>query len=145
MKRGILPLLWLLSILIMPPRPIYAAEPEQKPAPTEQKPAEPADKPLEPGWLSLDSTVGAADGWLAVNKAAVEGAIGIGVATVLQTPVTLGVHVIRRIRPESAVDIFMGTKTQLTGMIFIWYWINRKRIGAWDSTYQVISAGLASC
>ena len=67
MKRGILPLLWLLSILILPLRPIYAAEPEQKPAPTEQKPAEPADKPLEPGWLSLDSTVGAADGWLAAQ------------------------------------------------------------------------------
>ena len=60
MKRGILPLLWLLSILILPLRPIYAAEPEQKPA-------EPADKPLEPGWLSLDSSVGAADRWLAAQ------------------------------------------------------------------------------
>ncbi len=58
MKRGILPLLWLLSILILPLRPIYAAEPEQKP---EEKPAEPAEKPLGPGWLSLDSTVGVAD------------------------------------------------------------------------------------
>ena len=63
MKRGILPLLWLLSLLILPLGPVHAAEPTA----AEQKPAEPADKPLEPGWLSLDSTVGAADRWLAAQ------------------------------------------------------------------------------
>jgi Putative beta-barrel porin-2, OmpL-like. bbp2 len=88
MKRGILPLLWLLSILILPLRPIYAAEPEPKPAPTEQKPAEPAEKPLEPGWLSLDSSVGVADRWIALNKAAVEGALGIGISGYLDTSYT---------------------------------------------------------
>ena len=85
MKRGILPLLWLLSILILPLRPVYAAEPEQKPAAPEQKPAEPAEKPLEPGWLSLDSSVGAADKWIALNKSAVENAIGIGIGGYLDT------------------------------------------------------------
>jgi hypothetical protein len=78
----------LLSILILPLRSIYAAEPEPKPAPTEQKPAEPAEKPLEPGWLSLDSSVGAADRWIALNKAAVEGALGIGIAGYLDTSYT---------------------------------------------------------
>ena len=88
MKRGILPLLWLLSILLLPLRLIYAAEPEPKPAPTEQKPAEPAEKPLEPGWLSLDSSVGVADRWIALNKAAVEGALGIGISGYLDTSYT---------------------------------------------------------
>ena len=78
MKRGILPLLWLLS-MILSLRPAYAAEPEQKPAAPEQKPAEPAEKPLEPGWLSLDSSVGAADRWIALNKSAVENALGFSI------------------------------------------------------------------
>jgi hypothetical protein len=81
MKRGILPLLWLLSILILPLRPVYAGEPEQKPA-------EPAEKPLEPGWLSLDSSVGVADRWIALNKSAVEGALGIGISGYLDTSYT---------------------------------------------------------
>jgi hypothetical protein len=88
MKIGILASLWLLSILILPLRPVYAAEPEPKPAPTEQKPAEPAEKPLEPGWLSLDSSVGAADRWIALNKAAVENVLGIGISGYLDTSFT---------------------------------------------------------
>ncbi|HXL09456.1 MAG TPA: hypothetical protein VN966_04490, partial [Candidatus Bathyarchaeia archaeon] len=85
MKRGILPLLWLLSILILPLRPIYAAEPEQKPAAPEQKPAEPEEKPLGPGWLSLDSTVGVADKWIALNKSALQDAIGINISGFLDS------------------------------------------------------------
>ena len=88
MKRGILPLLWLLSILLLPLRLIYAAEPEPKPAPTEQKPAEPAENLWKPGWLSLDSSVGVADRWIALNKAAVEGALGIGISGYLDTSYT---------------------------------------------------------
>ena len=85
MKRGILALLWLLSILILPLRPLYAAEPEQKPAAPEEKPAEPAEKPLGPGWMSLDSSVGVVDNWIALNKSAVENAIGIGISGYLDT------------------------------------------------------------
>jgi hypothetical protein len=85
MKRAILALLWLLSILILLLRPIHAAEPEQKPAPPEQKPAEPAEKPLEPGWLSLDSSVGAVDRWIALNKAAVENAVGFSIGGYLDS------------------------------------------------------------
>ena len=61
--------------------PVHAAEP----AATEQKPAEPAEKPLEPGWLSLDSSVGAADRWLALNKSAVENALGFSIGGYLDT------------------------------------------------------------
>ncbi len=61
-------------------RPIYAAEPEQKPAAPEEKPAEPAEKPLGPGWMSLDSSVGVVDNWIALNKSAVENAIGISIS-----------------------------------------------------------------
>ena len=87
MKKLLVILLLFLS-LVFSLRPIRAAEPEQKPPPTEQKPAEPAEKPLEPGWLSLDSSVGAADRWIALNKAAVEGAIGIGISGYLDTSYT---------------------------------------------------------
>ena len=66
--------------------PVHAAEPTA----AEQKPAEPAEKPLEPGWLSLDSSVGAADRWIALNKAAVEGAIGIGISGYLDSSYTWG-------------------------------------------------------
>ena len=85
MKKVLVILLWFFS-LVFTLGPVYAAEP----AATEQKPAEPADKPLEPGWLSLDSSVGAADGWIAVNKAALEGAIGIGISGYLDTSYTWG-------------------------------------------------------
>ena len=60
MKKGLVVLFLVLATYAVPATLIRAAE-EPKPAPTEQKPAEPADKPLEPGWLSLDSSVGAAD------------------------------------------------------------------------------------
>ena len=66
--------------------PVHGAEPTA----AEQKPAEPAEKPLEPGWLSLDSSVGAADRWIALNKAAVEGAIGIGISGYLDSSYTWG-------------------------------------------------------
>jgi hypothetical protein len=78
MKNVLVILLWFFS-LVFSLGPLYAAEPEQKPAAPEQKPAEPADKPLEPGWLSLDSSVGAADRWIALNKAAVENALGFSI------------------------------------------------------------------
>ena len=85
MKRGILPLLWLLIIFILPLGRVYAAEPEQQPTAPEQKPAEPAEKPLEPGWLSLDSTVGVADNWIALNKSALQDKIGIGISGYLDS------------------------------------------------------------
>ena len=81
MKRGIVALLWLLCIMILPHRPGYAAEPEQKPA-------EPAEKPLGPGWLSLDSNVGVVDKGIANGKSAVENAIGIGISGYLDTSYT---------------------------------------------------------
>jgi hypothetical protein len=78
MKKVLVILLWFFS-LVFSLRPVDAAEPEQKPAATEQKPAEPAEKPLAPGWLSLDSSVGAADKWIALNKSAVENALGFSI------------------------------------------------------------------
>ena len=88
MKKGLVVLFLVLATYAVPATLIRAAE-EPKPAPTEQKPAEPADKPLEPGWLSLDSSVGAADRWIALNKAAVEGAIGINISGFLDTAYNL--------------------------------------------------------
>ena len=84
MKKVLVILLWFFS-LVFSLRPIYAAEPEQKPAAPEQKPAEPAEKPLEPGWLSLDSSVGAADKWIALNKSAVENALGFSIGGYLDS------------------------------------------------------------
>ena len=144
MKKGLVVLLLVLASYAVPATLVRAAE-EPKPPATEQKPAEPAEKPLEPGWLSLDSSVGAADRWIALNKAAVEGAIGIGISGYLDTSLYLEFTIIRRIPPESAVDIFTGTKTKSTLTIFISRWTNRKRIGALDSIYPLISAALESC
>ena len=87
MKKGLVVLFLVLATYAVPATLIRAAE-EPKPPATEQKPAEPADKPLEPGWLSLDSSVGAADRWIALNKAAVEGAIGIGISGYLDSTYT---------------------------------------------------------
>jgi Putative beta-barrel porin-2, OmpL-like. bbp2 len=87
MKKRTLAVWWLLSILILTLRPVYAAEPE-KPAP-EQKPPEPAEKPLEPGWLSLDSTVGVIDSKIADGKTALQNALfGIGISGYLDTGYT---------------------------------------------------------
>ena len=88
MKKGTLVVWWLLSILILTFRPVYAAESEQKPAP-EQKPPEPAEKPLGPGWLSLDSTVGVIDSKIADGKTALQNALfGIGISGYLDTGYT---------------------------------------------------------
>jgi hypothetical protein len=84
MKKGLVVLLLVLASYTLRVPWVRSAE-EPKPPVTEQKPAEPADKPLEPGWLSLDSSVGAVDRWIALNKAAVEGAIGINISGFLDT------------------------------------------------------------
>jgi len=84
MKKVLVILLWSFSLVFWL-RPIYAAEPEQKPAAPEQKPAEPEEKPLGPGWLSLDSTVGVADKWIALNKSALQDAIGINISGFLDS------------------------------------------------------------
>ena len=78
MKNGVVGL-WIFSLFFLLST-VYAAEPEQKPAAPEQKPAEPAEKPLEPGWLSLYSSVGVADSWIALNKSAVENALGFSIS-----------------------------------------------------------------
>ena len=129
-------MLWLLSILILPLRPVYAAEPEQKPSPTEQKPAEPAEKPLEPGWLSLDSSVGVADRWIALNKAAVEGAIGIGISGYLDTTYTWSSNLPEN-PPESAVGYFYGDQNKVNFNSFHIGSTSQKRIGVLDSIYPV--------
>ena len=87
MKKGLVVWLLVLASYAVPITLVRAAE-EPKPPATEPKPAEPAEKPLEPGWLSLDSSVGAADRWIALNKAAVEGAIGIGISGYLDSTYT---------------------------------------------------------
>src|SRR5262245_41024885 len=73
MKKGLVVLLLILATCVAPIRVVQAAEEE---------------KPLAAGWLSLDSSVGAADRWIALNKAAVEGAIGIGISGYLDTSYT---------------------------------------------------------
>ena len=87
MKNVWVLLLWFFG-LVLSLAPLYAAEPEQKPAATEQKPAEPAEKPLEPGWLSLDSSVGVADNWIALNKSVVENALGFSISGYLDSTYT---------------------------------------------------------
>ena len=83
MKRRTLTLLWLLTILVLTFRPVYAAEPE-KPAP-EQKSPEPAEKPLEPGWLSLEGSVGLLDKAIADGKGRLQDALGIGISGFLDS------------------------------------------------------------
>src|SRR5215475_8359307 len=78
MRKTLVGLLLALASCAVPITLVRAAE-EPKPPATEQKPAEPAEKPLEPGWLSLDSTVGVADNWIALNKAVVENALGFNI------------------------------------------------------------------
>ena len=78
MKKGTLAVWWLLSILILTFRPVYAAEPEQKPP-------EPAEKPLGPGWLSLDGSVGLLDKAIADGKGRLQDALGIGISGFLDS------------------------------------------------------------
>ena len=77
MKKVLVILLWF-AALVFSFGPIQAAEPEQKPA-------EPAEKPLEPGWLSLESSVGVADNWIALNKSALENALGFSIGGYLDS------------------------------------------------------------
>jgi Putative beta-barrel porin-2, OmpL-like. bbp2 len=70
MKKGLVVLLLVLTTYVAPIGAVQAAEEE---------------KPLPPGWLSLDSSVGVADRWIAVNKSAVESALGINISGFLDT------------------------------------------------------------
>ncbi len=79
MKKVLVILLLVLASYAVPATWVRAAE-EPKPPATEQKPAEPAEKPLGPGWLSLDSSVGVADKWIALNKSSIESALGINIS-----------------------------------------------------------------
>ncbi|HEU4640701.1 MAG TPA: outer membrane beta-barrel protein, partial [Candidatus Binatia bacterium] len=47
--------------------------------------AQTQDKPLGPGWLNLDNSVGLLDKNIADGKAAIEGALGIGISGFLDT------------------------------------------------------------
>jgi hypothetical protein len=80
-KRVVLTLVWLFTMVVLSLRPVYAAEPEQKPP-------EPAEKPLEPGWLSLDGSVGLLDKAIADGKGRVQDALGIGIAGYFDTGYT---------------------------------------------------------
>jgi hypothetical protein len=70
MKKVLVLLFLMVAIYMAPFRAAHAAE---------------AEKPLAPGWLSLDSSVGAADRWIALNKSSIESAIGIGISGYLDT------------------------------------------------------------
>ena len=77
MKKGLVVLLLVLATYVAPIRAVEAAEEE---------------KPLAAGWLSLDNSVGVADRWIALNKAAVEDAIGIGISGYFDTSYTWSSH-----------------------------------------------------
>jgi Putative beta-barrel porin-2, OmpL-like. bbp2 len=64
MKKGLVVLLLVLATYVTQIGAVQAAEEE---------------KPLAPGWLSLDSSVGVADKWIALNKSAAEKALGINI------------------------------------------------------------------
>lgn len=97
MKNSIVVLFWVILILSL--KPAYAQQVQQQPAP-EQKPAEPAEKPLEPGWLSLDSSVGVADNWIATQKSSLQNAIGIGISGYLDSSYQWGSN-----HPRSPTDM----------------------------------------
>src|SRR5882724_10167402 len=84
MKKGLVVLLLVLASYALRVPWVRAAE-EPKPPATEQKAAEPAEKPLGPGWLSLDSSVGVADKWIALNKSSIESALGINISGFLDS------------------------------------------------------------
>ena len=73
MKKGWAVLLLILAVYVAPIRAVQAAEEE---------------KPLAPGWLSLDSSVGIMDNWIALNKSALENAVGFNVAGYLDASYT---------------------------------------------------------
>ena len=74
MKKGLVFLFLIVAVYLAPLRIVQGAE---------------AEKPLEPGWLSLDSSVGAMDRWIALNKSSVESAFfGIGISGYLDTSFT---------------------------------------------------------
>jgi Putative beta-barrel porin-2, OmpL-like. bbp2 len=74
MKKGLVFLFLIVAMYLAPFSVVQAAE---------------AEKPLEPGWLSLDSSVGAMDRWIALNKSSVESAfLGIGISGYLDTSFT---------------------------------------------------------
>ena len=73
MKKGWVVLLLILAVYVAPIRAVQAAEEE---------------KPLAPGWLSLDSSVGIMDNWIALNKSALEKAIGFNIAGYLDASYT---------------------------------------------------------
>ena len=74
MKKGLVFLFLIVAMYLAPLRVVQGAE---------------AEKPLDPGWLSLDSSVGAMDRWIALNKSSVESAfLGIGISGYLDTSFT---------------------------------------------------------
>lgn len=73
MKKGWAVLLLILAVYVAPIRAVQAAEEE---------------KPLAPGWLSLDSSVGIMDNWIALNKSALENAVGFNIAGYLDASYT---------------------------------------------------------
>jgi Putative beta-barrel porin-2, OmpL-like. bbp2 len=70
MKKGWVFLFLMVAMYMAPLRAVQAAE---------------AEKPLEPGWLSLDSSVGVADKWIALNKSSIESALGINISGLLDS------------------------------------------------------------
>ncbi|MGE5304371.1 MAG: outer membrane beta-barrel protein [Alphaproteobacteria bacterium] len=84
MKNSIVGFFCLVTIVMLLLAPANAQQTQQQPAP-EQKLPEPAEKPLAPGWLSLDSSVGVADRWIALQKSSIESALGIGISGYLDS------------------------------------------------------------
>jgi hypothetical protein len=76
MKKGLLLLFLIVAVLTASLSPVRAAE---------------AEKPLAPGWLSLDSSVGVMDNWIASRKPSIEEAfLGIGISGYLDASYTWG-------------------------------------------------------
>jgi Putative beta-barrel porin-2, OmpL-like. bbp2 len=74
MKKGLVFLFLMVTMYMAPLSAVRAAE---------------ADKPLAPGWLSLDSSVGVMDNWIASRKSSIEEAfLGIGISGYLDTSFT---------------------------------------------------------
>src|SRR5262249_18303132 len=143
MRRTLVVLFLALASCAVPITLVRAAE-EPKPPATEQKPAEPAEKPLEPGWLSLDSTVGVADNWIALNKSALQDAIG-STSVVFSTALITGVLIIQVIQETSAVEFSTRTTIRSNSITLTSRSTSRKRIGALVSMCPVCLAGKVRC